>query len=151
MDTDRNLLFAVLALQADLLDRDRFIGACSLWAARKDTPIADLLVAEGWLSPAHRAVVEQLIEAKLRKHGGDAHKSLAEARGALTDAEAQRSLAALTAPPGRRDGLAAADRGPARCRPCHPGRAAASVRTGAAGADETACCWAESGPRRLSC
>jgi serine/threonine-protein kinase len=109
MDTDRNLLFAVLALQADLLDRDRFIGACSLWAARKDTPIADLLVAEGWLSPAHRAVVEQLIEAKLRKHGGDAHKSLAEARGALTDAEAQRSLAALTAPPGRRDGLAAAE------------------------------------------
>jgi serine/threonine-protein kinase len=106
MDTDRNLLFAVLALQADLIDRERFIPACTLWAAHKDVPIADLLVEQGWLTPAHRGVVEQLIEAKLGKHGGDVQASLAEttspeARGALAamaDADVERSLAALTGP-----------------------------------------------------
>ncbi len=46
---DRNLLFGVLALQADLLDNDRFAEACSAWAVRKDTPLASLLVDRGWL------------------------------------------------------------------------------------------------------
>jgi hypothetical protein len=104
MDTDRNLLFAVLALQADLIDRERFVQACTLWAARKDHPIADLLVEQGWLSPAHRGVVEQLIEAKLGKHGGDVRASLAEAAGAaaldalasISDADVEHSVAALS-------------------------------------------------------
>src|SRR5262245_46193066 len=41
MSTDQNLLFGVLALQADLLDAPRFAEACSAWAARKDLPLAD--------------------------------------------------------------------------------------------------------------
>ena len=57
-DTDRNLLFAVLALQADLIDTQRFVQACTLWASRKDTPLAELLVEQGWLSPADRADVD---------------------------------------------------------------------------------------------
>jgi hypothetical protein len=36
MDTDRNLLFGVLALQADLLDPTRFAEACTAWSAHKD-------------------------------------------------------------------------------------------------------------------
>jgi PAS domain S-box-containing protein len=67
MDTDRNLLFGVLALQADLIDRDRFVQACALWAARKDRPLADLLVEQGWLTPQDRADVERLLERKLVK------------------------------------------------------------------------------------
>ena len=43
MDTDRNLLFGVLALQADLIGPDRFAEACAAWAVRKATPLADLL------------------------------------------------------------------------------------------------------------
>src|ERR671929_161903 len=42
MDADRNLLFGVLALQADLLTPAQFAEACSAWAARKGTPLADL-------------------------------------------------------------------------------------------------------------
>ena len=30
-DTDRNLLFGVLALQADLIDAAQFAEACSAW------------------------------------------------------------------------------------------------------------------------
>jgi hypothetical protein len=41
MTTDRNLLFAVLALQADFLDADQFIKVCTLWTTRKQTPLAD--------------------------------------------------------------------------------------------------------------
>jgi serine/threonine-protein kinase len=79
MDADRNLLFAVLALQADLLSNDRFAEACSAWAARKENPLADLLVERGWLTPEDRADVERLLARKLAKHHGDARASLAEA------------------------------------------------------------------------
>src|SRR5262249_22143639 len=106
-DADRNLLFAVLALQADLIDRDRFIQACTLWAARKDTPVADLLVQQGWLSAEDRIDVERLLQRKLKKHRGDIQASLAEAagaeaRGALAsvgDADVEQSLAARHRPP----------------------------------------------------
>jgi serine/threonine-protein kinase len=106
MDTDRNLLFGVLALQADLLDNTRFAEACAGWAARKGTPLADLLVERGWLTPQDRSDVERLLERKLKKHGGDAHASLAavagpaarRALGSVSDADVERSLAGL--PPG---------------------------------------------------
>jgi hypothetical protein len=79
MDTDRNLLFGVLALQADLIDSDRFAEACSAWAATKATPLADLLLARGWITREERAHVDFLLERKLRKHGGNAQASLAAA------------------------------------------------------------------------
>src|SRR6516165_9334134 len=90
MDTDRNLLFGVLALQADLIDAKQFIEACLLWTARKNERLADLLLGRGWIEPADRAHVEYLLERKLQKHGGDAHASLA----ALPD-DVKRSLAAV--------------------------------------------------------
>ncbi len=75
---DRNLLFGVLALQADLLDAPRFAEACTAWSARKDTPLASLLVERGWLTPEDRESVEKLLERKLKKHAGDVRASLAE-------------------------------------------------------------------------
>ena len=107
MDTDRNLLFGVLALQADLLDATRFAEACTAWSARKETPLADLLVERGWLTAEERADVEKLLARKLKKHGGDAKASLAEvtpetARQSLAgiaDPDVRQSLAGLTTPP----------------------------------------------------
>jgi serine/threonine-protein kinase len=120
MDTDRNLLFGVLALQADLLDNDQFAEACSAWAARKETPLADLLVERGWLTPDARAHIAFLLECKLKKHGGDAHASLAavigpEVRRALDtvdDAEVEQSLASLLAVDGRTSELPTVDARP---------------------------------------
>jgi serine/threonine protein kinase len=113
MDTDRNLLFAVLALQVDLLDRDRFVRACTLWAAHKDRPIADLLIDQGWLTPDDRADVERLLARKLKKHGGDVQASLGEAAGAevrgtlasIADAQVEGSIAALADTPTRPSGV----------------------------------------------
>ena len=76
MDTDRNLLFGVLALQADLIAPDTFARACALWAADKTRPLADVLVEQGWLTPDDRADVSKLLERKLKKHGGDAERPI---------------------------------------------------------------------------
>jgi hypothetical protein len=54
IDTARNLLLGVLALQADLLTPSRFVEACTAWSARKETPLADLLMERGWLSAEAR-------------------------------------------------------------------------------------------------
>jgi hypothetical protein len=91
MDTDRNLLFGVLALQADLLNNDRFAEACTAWSARKETPLADLLVERGWLTPEERGHVQFLLDRKLKKHGGDARAGLAE----VSSDRVPRSLAGL--------------------------------------------------------
>jgi serine/threonine-protein kinase len=99
--TDRNLLFGVLALQADLLDAAQFAEACTSWSARKDRALADLLVERGWLTPEDRGDVERLLERKLKKHAGDAHASLVAAvqepaRDILTrveDPDVQHSVA----------------------------------------------------------
>jgi serine/threonine-protein kinase len=81
MDTDRNLLFAVLALQAGLLDLDRFVEACTLWTTRRDVSLADLLIEQGWLARDDAVLVERLVEVRLRKHDGDARASLAAVAG----------------------------------------------------------------------
>ena len=72
MDDDRNILFAVLALQADLLDQRKFAEACTIWSSQKLKPMADLLVERGWLTADGRAEVQKLLERKLAKHNGDA-------------------------------------------------------------------------------
>ncbi len=88
MNTDRNLLFGVLALQTDLIDAKQFTEACGAWAARKDSPLADLLIERGWITPHDRGVVERLMELKLKRYGGDARMSLA----AVADAPARDIL-----------------------------------------------------------
>ncbi len=107
MNTDRNLLFGVLALQADLLTADQFAKASALWAADKGRPLADVLVEQGWLSASDRVDVEKLLQRKLAKHKGDAHASLAEVTSdqvrqsliGVADQEIQQSVSGLTPPP----------------------------------------------------
>jgi PAS domain S-box-containing protein len=90
MDTDRNLLFGVLALQADLIESYQFVEACALWTARKNVPLAELLIERGWIQPTDRVHLDYLLERKLKKHEGVAGATLA----ALPN-DVKRSLAAL--------------------------------------------------------
>jgi serine/threonine-protein kinase len=107
MDTDRNLLFGVLAFQAGIIDQQQFAEACSAWAARKNVPLAEVLLERHWLTPADRAHLDYLLERKLARHQGDARSGLATVAGAearqsltsLTDPDIQQSLAALDLPP----------------------------------------------------
>jgi tetratricopeptide (TPR) repeat protein len=91
---DRNLLFGVLALQADLIDATRFAEACTAWSACKDRPLADLLMERGWLTPDDRGDVERLLDRKLKKHGGDAKAGLAE----VSSVRIQQTLASIADP-----------------------------------------------------
>jgi eukaryotic-like serine/threonine-protein kinase len=90
MDADRNLLFGVLALQADVIDADHFIKICTLWTTHKQSALGDLLIELGWITPIDKADVERLVERKLKRHGGDPRAGLA----AVSD-DVKRSLAAL--------------------------------------------------------
>jgi tetratricopeptide (TPR) repeat protein len=104
VDTDRNLLFGVLALQLDYIDRDGFVSACAAWATRKGTPLADLLVSLGLLTSDDRGEVERLMERRLKRHRGDVQSSLAEAadgavRGALAAVGDEVLARSLPPPP----------------------------------------------------
>ena len=57
-DTDRNLLFGILALQMDFITRDDLIAAMGAWALEKHRPLGEILVERGALEPGHRALLE---------------------------------------------------------------------------------------------
>jgi serine/threonine-protein kinase len=69
---DHNLWFAVLALQAKVIDRDQFAEACSAWVTRPETLLADILLERGWLTPAAKATVEERLR---RSDVGTSHQS----------------------------------------------------------------------------
>jgi PAS domain S-box-containing protein len=77
METDQNLLFGLIAMQSDLIEMRHFVDACTLWGSRKDTPLAEILVEQGWLLPEDRQHVDYLLQRRLQRSGGDARKSLA--------------------------------------------------------------------------
>src|SRR4051812_5209311 len=79
MDADRNLLFGVLALQADAVTKSHFLEACALWANAKQKPLAEHLSERGWISKEDRADIERVVERKLKKNQGDVKASLFEA------------------------------------------------------------------------
>ena len=102
MDTDRNLLLGVLALQSDLIDCRRFVDACVLWATRKDEPLLDLLIERGWIDKSDKIHLEYFLKRTLERHGGDARASLAampdgvkRSLAAIDDPEIHQSLAGL--------------------------------------------------------
>src|SRR5262249_49502974 len=99
---DRNLLFGILALQMDFIGRDALIGAMNAWVLDKAKPLSQVLVEQGALSPAHRDLLEPLVEAHVRQHGGDPQRSLAalssigpvrDQLAQVADADVQASLA----------------------------------------------------------
>ena len=94
-DTDRNLLFGLLALQNGLIDQARLVGAFQAWTLDKGRPLAEHLVAMGHLDADDRAAVEALVARHLKKHGGSTERSLAAiAAGPST----RKSLAAIGDP-----------------------------------------------------
>src|SRR5262245_4242129 len=89
---ERNLLFGLLALQNGLIDQVQLVAAFQAWTRDKARPLAEHLAARGDLDPDQRAGVEAMVGLHLKKHGGDAAKSLAAIPAGRSTRE---SLAAL--------------------------------------------------------
>ena len=103
--SERNLLFAVLALQNELAKPDDVLAAMQAWVAAKHRPLGELLVERGALDPEHRRLLDALIEAQLARHG-TAEQSLValdpsnrarQLLAKIADPDVQASLAALPA------------------------------------------------------
>ena len=101
--TDKNLIFGVLVLQADLIDVRQFAEACTVWASRRTVTMSDVLIERGWLSSEDKLHVEYLVEKRLQK-GGDADALLSRLPSAarqsllsLGDAEIRQSLGEIPA------------------------------------------------------
>ena len=75
-DTDRNLLFGVLALQNNFVDHQGFVDAIRVWAAENDRPLAEILLGRGALTDEESALVEMLVARHLRKHSGNPRATL---------------------------------------------------------------------------
>jgi serine/threonine protein kinase/tetratricopeptide (TPR) repeat protein len=89
---DRDLLFGLLALQVGLIDQGQLVAAFQAWTRDKGRPLAEHLATRGDLDPEQRAGVEAMVGLHLKKHGGDAEKSLA---AVPTGRSTRESLAAL--------------------------------------------------------
>ena len=81
MQTDRNLLFGVLAFQDEYIDLAQLAAICRAWAADKSRSIPQLLVERQWLNESERDELERKAERKLKRFVGDAHATL----GAVAD------------------------------------------------------------------
>ena len=94
-DIDLNLLFGVLALQDELIDRTQFADVCAGWALQTNQLLADLLEERGWITADDRREVERRVARKLKRHRGDAHATL----GAVAESAAREVLANVGAAP----------------------------------------------------
>src|SRR5436309_560433 len=114
-DTDRNLLFGINALQNDFITRDALIAAMAAWALEKHRPLGEILVERGALDADDRALLDQLLDRHIARHGNDPHASLAamssigivadDLRRSVADPDLLRSLDAV-APAGAADPFA---------------------------------------------
>jgi serine/threonine-protein kinase len=102
---DRNLLFGILALQMDFINRDALIAAMHAWVLDKARPLGEILQAQGALSADEQLALETLVEKHLRRHGDDPQRSLAAMAGPsvrqdlsdIADPDVQDSLSSLPA------------------------------------------------------
>jgi WD40 repeat protein/serine/threonine protein kinase len=99
--SDRNLLFGILALQMDFITRDGLIDAMQAWTLAKTQSLGEVLVDRELMPQSQRDVLEQLVDAHITQHGGDAQQSLqglssvgitADALQSLADPDVQASL-----------------------------------------------------------
>ena len=89
---DHNLLFGILAVQMDFIDRDQLIAAMNRWLLEKDKPLGQILVDDGALQRDTRQLVDALTDKHLSMHGDDAEQSLQHVSAVHLDAKQLESI-----------------------------------------------------------
>jgi serine/threonine-protein kinase len=106
--SDRNLLFGILALQLDFVDRDALLAAMHAWVLDKAKSLGQVLRERGQLAEDEHLLLDGLVRKHLEKHGNDPQQSLAALSPVepvrrdlrhVADADVQASLAHVPATP----------------------------------------------------
>jgi hypothetical protein len=101
-DSDLNLLFGILALQMDFINRDALVDAMNSWVLNKGKPLGRILLEQGKLSQDLLQLMDAIVAAHLKTHQQDARQSLAalssvgsasHALAGIADPDLQASLA----------------------------------------------------------
>ncbi len=101
---DRNLLYGIVALQLNFINRDALIQAMNTWVLNKTKPIENILVSNGDMGENTQLLLGALVDKHLEHHDEDPAKSLAtlSATGIIkheleeiNDEELEQSLANL--------------------------------------------------------
>jgi serine/threonine protein kinase/WD40 repeat protein len=104
MTADRNLLFGILALQMNFINRDELIAAMNAWALEKEKPLGEILRAQGALDAEEQTLLDGVLQKHVERHCHDLEKSLQaaatidtvrEALADIADAELRASLSGL--------------------------------------------------------
>ena len=77
MDTERDLLFGIVAFQNGAVDADRLAETYAAWATEPSLPLAEHFVDCGVITAEQRTEVEKVVAHELEAHGGDPHATLA--------------------------------------------------------------------------
>src|SRR5262249_28849929 len=91
MDTERNLLFGVVAFQHGAVAADGLAETCTDWAAHPTEPLAELMVGRGLLTLEQKTELERTVAAELAAHGDDPQATLA----ATLDGRSLEALSSL--------------------------------------------------------
>jgi hypothetical protein len=103
---DRNLLFGLLALQNNFIDRNAMLDAFQRWVNDRSRPLDQILLDRGALTPNEHDLLQALVAKHLEKFGGDPEKSLAalssigsvrEELSRIADPDLQASLPQVSA------------------------------------------------------
>ncbi len=98
----RDLLFGLLALQNNFIDREALLDAFHRRTAEPGKALDRILVDRGALSPALHSALSTMVDEHIRRHGGDPEQSLAalssigstrESLSRIADPDMQASLA----------------------------------------------------------
>ena len=76
VDADRNLLFGLLALQNNFIDRNALLDAFNRWVHDRAVPLGRILIDRSALKPDEHDLLQALVGKHLEKFGGDPEKSL---------------------------------------------------------------------------
>ena len=74
---DRNLLFGIVALQMNFINRDQLVAGMNAWVLEKHKPLGQILSEQGALPPDDKVAIESLVERHLLRHDNDPERSLA--------------------------------------------------------------------------
>jgi serine/threonine protein kinase/tetratricopeptide (TPR) repeat protein len=92
-NTGENLLFGILALQNNFIDRAALLAAFNTWVTDKSRPLGSILLEQGALDSECHELLNALVRRHIRNHDNDTEQSLAALSSVDGAVDALRAIA----------------------------------------------------------